>query len=123
MRRGSVDDGDWPRVRATGPRSYDLRSAAAALFDAVPGVASRVPGVRPLEIGLHLRFVPVALEVGLDVLEPPAVVLRAGFPAVAVRRGHVVVADRRIVIGTCPIVLTPVRILGSGIDGFGYALA
>src|ERR1700760_2790452 len=85
-------------------------------------VTGRVLGAIPGQGRLALDAVPVARQVGLDVLELAAGVL--GVRAHAVRvGGAVVVVARAARVGTRGEVLAPVRVFARRVDLLGDALA
>src|SRR5690606_28236140 len=97
-----------PRGRGAGLLPWNSAPVAVEVarqlaLDVVPAVAHRTLGLVPLQAGLGLRAVPVALQVGLDVLELLAAVLAVGVIAVLVGRLVVVPLARAVVVRTLAV--------------------
>src|SRR5687768_16561746 len=92
-------------------------------LDAMPRVAGRFLGPVPAYARAALAPIPVTPKVRFDLFELAALVLRAGVPAVLVRRTVVVVVRAaRLNVGARLVVLAPIRVLVRRVDGLGRAL-
>src|SRR6185436_1340943 len=89
----------------------------------MPRVLGGVLGVVPRELGLALRALPVAAEIGLDVIERLARVASVVVQAVRVGRAVVVEGRAGAEVRTRLIVLAPIRFLHRRVDHLGDALA
>src|SRR6476469_9042000 len=87
-----------------------VRIARHRTLHPVPCVAGRHLGLFPAEAAVALSPVPAALQVVLDLIELAPLVTIAGFPAVTVGRGELVVGCAAGV-GACLVVLAPISVL------------
>src|SRR5690606_34864074 len=104
------------------------RSAAVAVgvtrdrtLDVVPAIAHRVAGIVPgqARIALGAGALPVALQVGLGVLEAAALVTAVGVVAVLVGRTVVVPVAIGVVVGGVAVLLLEVVVVVGGVHRLG----
>src|SRR6476660_1942102 len=111
-------------ARLRGPPSDAGTEIDLVTANAVPRILRGLAHVAPTFLGRALGLVPAALEIRLDVLELPVLVLRASgaLPAVPVSRLVRVVLPAGRVVRARVVVLAPVRVFDRGIQSLGHGV-
>src|SRR5271156_4437172 len=90
--------------------------ACHGVLDPIPGIARRMFGPLPCELGVTFGRFPVAPELWFGLVERPASILGRTLPAELVGRPVVLVSGVLVVVRPLSVVLPPVGIFNGRIN-------